>query len=465
MSTLANPLRILGLVVCMVSTSNAQGPGPGVQPSPADLAADWQQHHLPLPITPLVTHDVLARELDRIEARARSGFAGRPGDGLVRREIIGASVEGRPIWHLTIGRGPMPVLLWSQMHGDEATATSALLDLIGYIDRVDPGTGDARWLDRLTLHIVPMLNPDGAERFQRRNAQGIDINRDAARLQTPESTALMALRDRLSPAVGFNLHNQNWRTSVGRPPQPAAISLLSVAFDEPRTVNAGRLLTKRLGAVVRNALEPFAAGRLGRYDDEFEPRAFGDLVTRAGTPVLLIETGPWPGAPEDADRALIRLNFVALATALDALASGTVSQADPSRYDSLPENEQRLMHTIVRNARVIVDAGVAPFTGDIGIVSNRRIVEQAGQRTVVTGARVEDLGDLSVFGALNEIDARGRTLAPIFDPGAKAGDRVVIPTGRKTRTPIALGAPAAFWVLEPAEGDGAYRLVEILTIQ
>jgi hypothetical protein len=357
------------------------------------------------------------------------------------------------------------VLLWSQMHGDEATATSALLDLIQYIDRTDPGSGAFRWLDRLTLHIVPMLNPDGAERFQRRNAQGIDINRDAARLQTPEAKALMALRDRISPTVGFNLHNQNWRTSVGRPPQPAAISLLSVAFDEPRTVNEGRLLTKRLGAVVRDALEPLASGRLGRYDDEFEPRAFGDLVTKAGTPVLLIETGPWPGPPEEADRALVRLNFVALVTALDALATGRVALADPARYDSLPENEQRLMHTIVRNARVIVDAGVVPFIGDIGVVTSRRIVEQGGRRTVVSSARIEDIGDLSVYGAFNEVDARGRTLAPILDPAARPGDRVVIPPGRKTRTPIALGAPAAFWVLEPADGDDAYRLVEVMIVQ
>ena len=102
-----------------------------------------------------------------------------------------------------------------------------------------------RILSRLTLHVVPMLNPDGAERFQRRNAQSIDINRDALRLQTPEGRALKALRDRLNPQVGFNLHNQSWRTSVGTPPKPASISLLSVAYDEARSENAGRKLTKR----------------------------------------------------------------------------------------------------------------------------------------------------------------------------------------------------------------------------
>ena len=406
-------------------------------------------HHVELPITPLVTHEVVAQQLDRLTRQSPIGLA---------REVIGTSIEGRPIWHVTAGRGPMHVLLWSQMHGDEATATSALLDLIVYMER------EPRWLERLTLHIVPMVNPDGAQRFQRRTVQGIDINRDAARLQTPEARALMALRDRISPAVGFNLHNQNWRTSVGRPPQPAAISLLSVAYDEPRTENAGRRLTKRLGAVIRDALEPFAAGRLGRYDDEFEPRAFGDLVTRAGTPVLLIETGPWPGRDEDADRALVRLNFVALATALEALASGTVDQADPGRYDSLPENDQRMMHTIIRNARIQVNADVPPFVGDIGIVASRTVVDTAGIRTVTTSARVDDLGDLSVYGALNEVDARGRLVTPVFDPAAKPGDRVVVDAARKARTPIMVGAPAAFWVLEPIEAPDTWRLVEVFAV-
>ena len=46
--------------------------------------------------------------------------------------------------------------------------------------------------------------------------------------------------------------------------------------------------------MIRDALEPFASGQIGRYDDEFEVRAFGDNLTLWGTPVVLIETGPWP---------------------------------------------------------------------------------------------------------------------------------------------------------------------------
>jgi hypothetical protein len=40
--------------------------------------------------------------------------------------------------------------------------------------------------------------------------------------------------------------NQNWRTSVGTPPRPAALSLLSVAYDEPRSENEGRYRVKRV---------------------------------------------------------------------------------------------------------------------------------------------------------------------------------------------------------------------------
>ena len=99
-----------------------------------------------------------------------------------------------------------------------------------------------------------------------------------------------------NPAVGFNLHNQGWRTSAGKTGQPATISLLSVAFDEPRTESPGRVLTKQLCALIRDALEPLAPGRIARYDDEFEVRAFGDNLTKWGTSVVLIETGPWPAA-------------------------------------------------------------------------------------------------------------------------------------------------------------------------
>jgi hypothetical protein len=350
------------------------------------------------------------------------------------------------------------VLLWSQMHGDEPSATPALLDLVHTLIAHRTAPRVARLLDRLTLDIVPMLNPDGAERYQRRNLQAIDVNRDALRLQTPEGRALKELRDRLSPAIGFNLHNQNWRTSVGRtPPKPATISLLAVSFDEARTEDAGRLLTKRTCAVIRDAVEALVPGQVGRYDDEFEVRAFGDNVTKWGTPVVLIETGPVAGPLPD--RTLTRLNFVALVTALDALASGRVHAASASRYESLPQNEDRLFHTLITNATIVAGTGVAPFTGDVGIVAQRVVRTVNGERQVVTLARIEDVGDLRVFGGLEVVDGTGRVLAPATDPAISPGsvvrldDRAILPSQIVPNQPAALmlltrGADAGTFVVE-----------------
>ncbi len=240
-------------------------------------------------------------------------------------------------------------------------------------------------LDNLTIHVVPMLNPDGAERYQRRNVQDIDINRDAVRLQTPEGRTLKALRDRINPVLGFNLHNQNWSTSVGFPPKPASISLLAVAFNRERTDNEKRILAKKTSAIIREAIEPLIPGQIGRYDDEFEVRAFGDNIAKWGTGVVLIETGPAPG--DDPDRTLIRANFVALVTALDALASGRVKKADPKRYETLPFNESRLLHTLVTGATLVGNPKLAPYIADIGIAGTR-IVRRVTGRQPATAPRV-----------------------------------------------------------------------------
>jgi zinc carboxypeptidase len=419
--------------------------------TPQELARIWDAEHVSPPLPPLVDH---AEVVSRLEA-----FASATPD-LFTLEKVGESVEGRSINYVRAGTGTSGVLLWSQMHGDEATATSALFDLLEYLRRHRNDPPVRRLLTELTLHVVPMLNPDGAERFQRRNAQSIDVNRDALRLQTPEGKTLKALRDRLNPRVGFNLHNQSWRTSVGDPPKPASISLLSVAYDEARSENPGRRLTKKLCAVIRDALEPLASGQIGRYDDEYEVRAFGDNITLWGTPVVLIETGPWPS--EQPDGALVRLNFVALVSALDALASGRVERADPKRYDELPINESRAYYILVRNATVINGAGIPPFVADIGVIANRRVRSPDGKRELQLTMTIDDMGDLRTQGALRDIDAANMTVIPVTDETLTEGKVVDLPEWRsKTSTTVAVGQPARFAILKPAAEPGKF-VVEVV---
>jgi hypothetical protein len=440
-------LLTLALVVLLYASRGSAQPS-----APQELARLWDAEHVSPPISPLVDHAEVVRRLEGV--RATRG-------GLYTVEKIGDSIEGRSINYVRAGSGPLGVLLWSQMHGDESTATSALFDLFAYLDRHRDDPVPRRILSRLTLHVVPMLNPDGAERFQRRNAQSIDVNRDALRLQTPEGRTLKTLRDRVQPAIGFNLHNQNWRTSVGDPPMPASISLLSVAYDAARTENAGRRLTKKVCAVIRDALEPFASGQIGRYDDEFEVRAFGDNITLWGTPVVLIETGPWPS--QEPDAALVRLNFIAILSALDALATGQVERADPRRYESLPVNESRMLYVLVKNATLITGAGVPPFVADIGIAATRRVQTIDGKRQIQLSLSVDDLGDLRTMGGLRTIDATGMTAAPIIDDKLTAGQIVDLPEWKTTTpTPIAVGQPARIALLKPSSEPGKFVVETVL---
>ena len=459
-------MRILRVsVLAVIAIAAAAGCAPKVRPAtspavpaiPAGLSSQylaeaWDRERVSWTVPPLIRHA-------DVEARLKEFRSAAP--DLFQLEEIGRSVEGRSINHIWFGRGPFHVLLWSQMHGDEPTATSALFDVFEQFRRHRDEPAYALILDALTIHAVPMLNPDGAERFQRRNAQGIDINRDALRLQTPEGRALKALRDRLNAPVGFNLHNQGWRTSAGKTGQPATISLLSVAFDEARTESAGRILTKQLCALIRDALEPLAPGRIARYDDEFEVRAFGDNLTKWGTNVVLIETGPWPAA--EPDPYLVRLNFVALMASLDGLATGRVKQADKRRYETLPINETDLFYLLVRNATVIPGTGVAPFTADVGIVANRGVRTTEGRRETRLSARIEDLGDLHNMSALESVDATGLFVAPLWDPSVKTGDVVDLPDFAAQRAPrvIAPGESAEL-VLLRKDGD-RYRVERVIT--
>ncbi len=446
-------LSVLGVAVLVGALTAIEARSPGEQLlSARELLAVWEAEHVSPPLPPLVDHKEVVRRLADVVLQSPELFA---------VEKIGESIEGRSINYVRAGTGPFGVLLWSQMHGDESTATSALFDLFDYVRRHRQDPVVERILSRLTLHVVPMLNPDGAERFERRNAQSIDINRDALRLQTPEGRLLKALRDRLSPRVGFNLHNQSGRTSVGNPPKPASISLLSVAYDEPRTENAGRKLTKQVCAVIRDALEPFAPGQIGRYDDEFEVRAFGDNITLWGTPVVLIETGPWPSPEPDA--ALVRLNFLAIVSALDAIASGSVERADAQRYETLPINESKLFSVLVKNVTVINGRGIPPFTADVGLVANRRMQLIDGRRELQTSLTIEDVGDLRTMGALRTIDASGMTAVPLVDDAIAAGQVMDVPEWKAVgATTIAVGQPARIAILKPAAEPGKFVVDAIL---
>ena len=316
---------------------------------------------------------------------------------------VGRSAEGRTISMLKMGAGKTTVLLWSQMHGDESTATMAIMDMLKFFSQEPDHVVTRSILNKLNLLLIPMLNPDGAERFQRRTAQSIDMNRDALALKTPEARILKETRDTYRPNFGFNLHDQDPRYSVGETRNVSAIALLAPAFDESRSDNNVRLPAKKVAATLATVLHEFIPKNVSKYDDAFEPRAFGDNIQKWGTSTVLIESGGWPG---DREKMFVRkLNCVALLTTLYRIAVDQCEHADVNVYEQLPFNTKYLYDVMVRNAQLKANNTVAAVTVDIGI----NIEEEFNPRTrkVELAAKVADIGDLRTHGAFREVDVHG----------------------------------------------------------
>lgn len=313
----------------------------------------------------------------------------------VRREEIGKSAQGRPLYLLTYGHGPVKILLWSQMHGDESTASMSLADFVHYLNAGDERTRG--WADHITIYMVPVLNPDGAELFQRENALGIDINRDARMQATPEGRALKSLRDRLQPHFGFNLHDQNVRTRVGNTDRLAAISLLAPPPDAQGSINDVRRRAMHVAALIRNSVEPLVPGHITKYDESFNPRAFGDLMQQWGTSTVLIESGGWRDDPEK--QHLRKANFVALVSALDAIANDTYRNTDVVAYTSLPSNGRAVRDLVIRGGTIVIP-GLAPYRADIAVDVQPSF---EGSRE----GRVVEVGDLAEVLARDTVNATG----------------------------------------------------------
>lgn len=317
---------------------------------------------------------------------------------------VGASIKGKSISLISIGTGKTNVFLWSQMHGDEPTATQAIFDILNFLDSPDFKSEKEQLLQKVSLHFLPMLNPDGAEQFTRRNALGVDINRDALMLQSPESKILKRLRDSLDADFGFNLHDQSIYYNAERTPKPATISYLAPAYNYEKDINEVRGNAMKVIAFMNAIIQKYAPGQVGRYNDDFEPRAFGDNIQKWGTSAILIESG---GYKNDVEKQEIRkLNYVSILSACYAIANESYKDIPLTEYERIPENDRKLF-----------DLKIAGFTHallghdyilDIGI--NHLELDDPKHETFYNVGRIVEKGDLSTYYGYNTLDASGYRL-------------------------------------------------------
>jgi len=341
----------------------------------------------------LVPEDIIAI-VDELSAR-----------DMISKKVIGNSFSGQPINCLSLGYGPKKILLWTQMHGDESTATAAVLDIIHFLSAKLVTPLNVDWQSQLTLHIVPMLNPDGAQVGTRENAQGIDINRDAMALQTPEGRALEKVVTETQPDFAFNLHDQHDYYRCGPDGTSSTLAFLAPAFNSKKTIDPARQKAMALIGALQLLAKPLLPDNIARYDDEYSARSFGDRIAERGISTILIESGHYPLDP---NRQVARaMNVFVLLHALELLcneASWTDDKAIKAleqQYWEIPENQEyQLCDLLIKNLGFAKNT----FTTDIAVRKQNRFEQSFF---------VADIGDLHQQYGLETIEALGY----LYDPG------------------------------------------------
>jgi len=196
----------------------------------------------------------------------------------IRTMVMATTREGREIPAVLISRSAsfgqdtskLRVMLFAQQHGDEPSGKEALTLLLA--DCAD-GVFDGL-LERLDLIVVPQMNPDGAERRQRRNADQIDLNRSHLLLHTPEVLGLHELFAAWMPEVTVDIHEYGSFSSDWR----------DAGFVKTTDVQFGLLTNLNSPAVVRRfqrgVVFPFIAASMAKAGYSFSEYLVGSPQDR-----------------------------------------------------------------------------------------------------------------------------------------------------------------------------------------
>jgi dipeptidyl aminopeptidase/acylaminoacyl peptidase len=286
----------------------------------------------------------------------------------VRHMEFGSTVEGRSIPAVIVSRpvvtsaveakncGKLIVLMLGNIHAGECDGKEALLALARDL-ALNP---DDPILQHLVLVVVPNFNADGNERMaannrpgqvgpeltgRRENAQGLDLNRDFVKLETPEVQALVRFMNDWDPHVFIDCHTTNG--SRHRYALTFASPHNLAAAEAPRRFTNDVMLPAVMRRLEANGTDAFFYGNFDREHTRWtsyghEPRYGIEYVGLRGRIAILAESYSYRPYKEriEATSAFVRecLSYLAehrheVMATLDAAAKQTVdasSKPDPT---------------------------------------------------------------------------------------------------------------------------------------
>lgn len=132
---------------------------------------------------------------------------------MTQTEIIGHSVQGRPIECHRFGQGTDTILVLASIHGTEPAGTPLAWKLIEAIQK------DRRLMNGRKILIIPIANPDGYAARNRENVNEVDLNRNFPAnnriniteygthpLSEPEALALKEVVEAYRPSRVVSIH-------------------------------------------------------------------------------------------------------------------------------------------------------------------------------------------------------------------------------------------------------------------
>lgn len=311
---------------------------------------------------------------------------------------IGTSYFGKPVYQLTIGKGGINVLAWSQMHGNESNATHAMLDLLVTLDKAPDLKNEL--LSNIQLDFIFMLNPDGSERWTRLNASDIDLNRDFHNEASKEIKLLKEAVAAKKYDYALNLHEQRTIfTTDGI--HPATLSFLAPSENVERTITENRKKCMAVIASVYTKLKELIPEQIGRYSDEFYPASTGDNFIKAGMPTILFEGGHFA---EDYTRTGTRKYYtIALYYALKSITVLNSGTDGWEGYLDIPENKETHYDIIYRNVKLNTDHECI-----LDIAVQYREMKEEGRDDISFVPFVMEVGDVKGRKGWQEIDCTGK---------------------------------------------------------
>ncbi|MBV7441321.1 peptidase M14 [Weeksellaceae bacterium TAE3-ERU29] len=309
-------------------------------------------------------------------------------------KVIGKSFLEKPIYKLTLGNGKHKVLLWSQMHGNESTATRSMFDIFNLLTSSDYKAFYDLLLNQITIEYIPQLNPDGADLYTRRNAMDIDINRDFIQ---ETSSEIKTLKNEVNSKVYkclFNLHDQRTIFNIQNTKNPSTLSLLAPVPNKEKELTESRKYSIKIVSYIYRNLQMYT-NNIAKFSDEFYPLATGDNFQKHGTPILLFECGH---SEDDYLRENTRkITALGILSALFKVAELDDKKINSENcldiYNSIPNNDNKALDIIYKD--VCVSNGTENFYTDIGVLYSEELNTKENKIDFIP--RIQEIGDLSNY--------------------------------------------------------------------